>query len=366
MTPPDRVEVVLYADHNQFWLAGGGGESPVEDDEELWSETALETHLGVQRGTLAVYTATYGYVRVIVELVDAPRDGLEDFDHVVEAPLDVGTDGVTVLETTNPQGTLEVPPGTYRARVCWRGVAEAEAADPERDAPVETVLIQLWPGAGEERRVLKWYRDWAPPDERPQNPHGLRVLVGGECDAVAGGRVVGEPKDASEFDNRVVVRDDEGVHWLRFYSERPPYGPVMLELPDSALDEFDMRPEPPRVEIDAEEAARSISLPATERYRYFVETVRRSRRLYALEAGMAAVVWQYEDGRECIPVWPHRRGAELYAEDEVVDGIPVEERLDEWLETLERYYDLVAVFPASVVDDGVIVPSAALREDLGA
>jgi hypothetical protein len=360
-THPDRVELVLYADHNQFYVFDDAATAlGDEDPEELWSRAALEERLGVQGGTLTVYTATYGYVRVIVERCDEAIDDLDEFDHVVEAPLAVSSGRVAILETTNPQGALAVEPGEYRARVSWRGVAAGESADPTPDDPVETVRIRLSPGTLDERRVLKWFQDWKPSDERPPNPHGLRVLVGRECDVLSETRVVGDPKDAEELDDRSLVRDGEGVHWLHFHSDRPPYAEVMLELPDSALEGFTLRPQPPREDLDEEHVRQTIGLPARERYRYFVERVASSGWLWTLEE----VNWQDEEGHSYELVWPHPRFAELYAEQEELESRPVDEELKSWLETLGRYHEFVVVFPTSLFDEGEIVSTRTLAEDL--
>jgi hypothetical protein len=361
MTPhPDRVELILYADHNQFSVIDDGGTAlGDEDPEELWNDAALEERLGVQHGTLVVYTATYGYVRVIVERRDEVTNDLDEFDHVVEAPLDVSSGRVAVLEETNPQGALAVEPGDYRARVSWRGVAAGENADPPADDPVETIRIQLSPGTLVERRVLKWFRDWKPSDERPTNPHGLRVLVGGECDRVTGTRIVGDPKDAEEFDDRALVRDTDGVYWLRYYSDRPPYSVILLELPESALGDFTLRPQPPKEDLDDEHVRRTMALPARERYRYFVERVSSSGWLWTLDE----VSWQDEEGRSYELAWPHPRYAELYAKQEQPESRPESNHLESWLETLERYHAFVVVFPTSLLDEGEIVSSRALVEE---
>jgi hypothetical protein len=358
----DRLELVLFADHNQFYVVDDapGGDADAAD-EELWDRAALEEHLAVHPGSLAVLTATYGPVKVVLERLDGPPDGdREDSDHVVEAPLSVRSGRITVLEETTPRGTLVVPPVSYGARVTWTGVGDAEQMDSMPDDPVETILIQLWPGAAGERTVLKWYRNWKPSDERPTNPYGLRVLVGRECDQLRATRIVGDPKDAEEFDDRSLVRDADGVHWLQFYSDRPPYSEVMLELPESALQDFTLWPQPPQVELDEEHVRRTIALPAAERYRYFVERVASSGWLWMLEG----VEWQYEDGRSCALVWPHLRFAEVYSEQEQLDSRPEDHELASWLDTLERHHDLVAVFPTSLFDGGEIVPAGALAEAL--
>jgi hypothetical protein len=237
---PARIELVLYADHSQFYVGDPAAYGDGDGDEDAGLDSAsLEERLAVQPGSLTVLTATYGYVRVVVErLEERPSDDLAAYDHVVEAPFTVASGRVTVVAVTEAKGELAVPPGDYVTRVAWSGVEGADERDPEPDDPLETLLIQLWPGSVAERRVLKWYSEWAPADERPTNPHGLRVLVGRECDELRGVLVVGEPKDAEEFDDRSLVRDPDGVHWLHFYSRVPPYSEVILELPETELDSF--------------------------------------------------------------------------------------------------------------------------------
>jgi hypothetical protein len=236
---PARIDLVLYADHNQFYVSDPAAYGDGDEDGGL-DRAALEEHLAVQPGSLTVLTATYGYARVIVEhLEQRPSDELAVYDHVVEAPFIVGSGRVCVVAVTEAMGELDVPPGDYVARVAWSGVEGADQRDPEPDEPLETLLIQLWPGSIGERRVLKWYSEWAPADERPTNPHGLRVLVGRECDELRGARVAGKPKDAEEFDDRSLVRDSDGAHWLHYYSRVPPYSEVMLELPETELEAFD-------------------------------------------------------------------------------------------------------------------------------
>jgi len=235
-----RTEVVLYADHNQFYVLDAGASAAADDDADL-DNASLEDHVAVGPGSLTVFTATYGYVRIVLERLDEQAgDDLGEYDHVVEAPFEAASGRVSVLEVTEAKAELAVPPGEYVARVAWRGVEGADERDPDPDdADLETLRIQLWPGRLAERRVVKWYRDWKTAGERPANPHGLRVLVGRECDELTGVRVVGTPKDAEEHDDRSLVRAADGTHWLHCYARVPPYSVVLLELPESALAEFD-------------------------------------------------------------------------------------------------------------------------------
>jgi hypothetical protein len=230
---------VLYAEHNQFYVVDPSalGEA---DGNGAFDNASLEDRVAVGSGSLTVFTATYGYVRVILErLEERPGDDLREYDHVVEAPFHAASGRVSALEVTEAKAELTIPQGDYVARIAWSGVEGADQRDPEADDELETLHLQLWPGRLDERRVVKWHPDWEPAEERPANPYGLRVLVGRECDGMKGLRVVGEPKDAGEDDDHSLVLAADGTHWLHYYSRVPPYSEVLLELPESALAEYD-------------------------------------------------------------------------------------------------------------------------------
>jgi len=238
MTTP-RSEAVLYAEHNQFYVVDPDT-SAADDDEGDFDNASLEDRVAVRPGMLTVFTATYGYVRVILERHDErPPDDIGRYDHVVEAPFEAASGRIAALDATEVKAELAIPPGAHVARVAWSGLEGADQRDPEPDDEIETLRIELWPGRVAERRVVKWYREWKPSEERPANAYGLRVLVGRECDEVTGLRVVGTPKNAEEHDDRSLVRAADGTHWLHYYARVPPYSVVLLELPESALAEYD-------------------------------------------------------------------------------------------------------------------------------
>ena len=355
-------EVVLYADHTQFYVVDAGAFAAEDDDGDV-DRASLEDRIAVRPGSLTIFTATYGYVRVVVERLAEPAgNDLALYDHVVEAPFAATSGRISVLAVTEVEAELMVPPGEYVARIAWSGVEGADERDPPPDDPLETILIQLWPGHVSERRVVKWYEAWKPAADRPTNPYGLRVAVGPECDALTDLRVVGEPKDAEEDDDRSLVRDADGTYWLHYYSPVPPHSEVRIELPESELRAFHLRPQPPRLELAESEARATISLPPPDRYRYFVDAVRRSGWLWTLEDGQSPVEWQDENDREYVLAWPHPRFAEVYAEEEAPGSGPVAAELAEWLAALDA--DFVVVFPISMFDQGQIVAADVLADEL--
>jgi hypothetical protein len=374
----NRLEVVVYAGYNQFYVSDDAATHSAEEDDGIWDGAALEDHLAVGTGWLAVLTATYGYVRVELEaLTDAPGDDLEGADHVVEASLDVAG-SLVVIEETTEKGRLALPPGTYRARVSWLGLDRAREGESEQDDPAETARIELWLARPIETRVLKWYWEWKPSEERPENPHGLRVLRGGrEIEAAdTGMRVVGH-RPEPDGSKTALIRDADGTYWERYYSEEPPYDEVMLEIPASEIGRFTLlpqKPEPRIWELDDAEFERALALSQNERYAYFVKRVAESGWMWFLDSDDGEVHWQSEDdGRISLLVWPHPRFAEAYAEAEEylaeyrrLKPAPIAVR--DWLEPEGNPYapDEAIVFPTAFPDVGLIVAARALADDLRA
>jgi hypothetical protein len=233
-----RLEAVVFADHNQFYVFDA--EAPFPD---LWSPVESERHLAAYPGFLGILTGSYGNVRVRLELGDSPDAGDANADHVVETSLEAPS-GVLVVESsagTAEGGTLELEPGAYRARVTWNGLEDADPVLVD-EGPVETVTISFWPGEPGETRVVRWYRGWAPPSDRPVNPWGLRIRVGGEID-YHGARVVGVRAEPGGADTFLIV-DPDGVHWESYYLRVEPYCEVLRELPPAELERFQPYPPP--------------------------------------------------------------------------------------------------------------------------
>jgi hypothetical protein len=249
--PPDgnrgQLDLVVRADHNQFYVCNegpwGGVDHLASDDDMLWVGAAAENHLDVRPGTIAVLTKTEGYVRVgIAVSAQQPQDDAGSHDHVVEASLESRSGNLVIIEETAEVGRLTVAPAVYRTRISWDGLDFAPEINLDREKPAESVRIQLWPGDAIDPQVRKWYWEWKPkpPERRPKNPYGLRVLVGeSEIERrLAGRRVVGYQPQA-DGSRTALIRDGYGKYWERVYSEEPPYEPIMFEIPSSEIDRFE-------------------------------------------------------------------------------------------------------------------------------
>jgi hypothetical protein len=82
------VELVVYAEANQFILCGEGAEAS-GDEEDKVSNAELAAHIAARPGELVVFTASYGRVSICLESLPAePAEDIDSHDHVVDASLD--------------------------------------------------------------------------------------------------------------------------------------------------------------------------------------------------------------------------------------------------------------------------------------
>lgn len=164
---PNRYDYEVFADYHQITLedcAGGmpRGDGTAKRAEEIADAVALlldppafARHLGVYPGVLCILTARNMDVPLTVEVYDtAPQDDLTDWDHVVEASLDVPSGCIRV---SGGDGMFEASPeirlaaGVYRARVYFGGIYTISNDGLDGS---DHYLVVLWPGAPADPVVL--------------------------------------------------------------------------------------------------------------------------------------------------------------------------------------------------------------------
>ncbi|WP_406503794.1 hypothetical protein [Streptomyces sp. NBC_01602] len=160
------AELTLFADYFQIHVsdADSGG-----DLSDAWTDQAVADHLAVAQGALGIGTAVNVNVSVTVFILpQEPSDDSSEFDHVVEASLDVSLGRLMVLGCTDyapDAATFEVPSGWNRVRVSRSNLARAAQADIDSDESPETtekMRIQVWPAPESAAKIIK---QWSQPGD---------------------------------------------------------------------------------------------------------------------------------------------------------------------------------------------------------
>ena len=143
----------LFADYFQFYIQD---ETVTGDLSDAWNEEAVDRLLAIAPGTIGIGTVRNMYVPVVVEIHDQePDDDCSEWDHVVEASLEV-TSGRTVIAGCTdyfPDAMrIPVPPAIYRVRVSYGGLDTLSDDGLEGD---DHYRLQLWPAASIAVCVLK-------------------------------------------------------------------------------------------------------------------------------------------------------------------------------------------------------------------
>src|SRR5258707_278824 len=114
------LELSLFADYFQFYIQD---EAALGDLSQSWSEEAVSRLLAIAPGTIGIGTVRNMRIPVVIEIHDQePDNDFSDWDHIVEAALDVTSGRIVVAGCTDyfPDAKrIEIPSGSYRARVSY-------------------------------------------------------------------------------------------------------------------------------------------------------------------------------------------------------------------------------------------------------
>jgi hypothetical protein len=122
-------------------------------------------------------------------------------------------------------------------------------------------------------------------------------------------------------------------------------------------------------EISDAEFQGVTALTGPERYSHFVRQVADFQEVWSLRTPDGWVSMGDNAGVRSIPVWPHRRYAEVFATGDWLDAkaVPIEMEawMERWLPGMAGDGVQVAVFPvAAQKERGVVVPPEQLQRDL--
>ncbi|MGK5547697.1 hypothetical protein ACSNOH_23600 [Streptomyces sp. URMC 127] len=149
----------LFADYFQIHVMDDEADGDLSD---VWTEQAVADGLGVTEEALAIGTAVNVNVAVSVHVLAAqPDDDSDDFDHVVEAGLNLASGRLVVLGCTDyfpDAARFGMPAGWIRIRASRRNLAAAVEADIDSDNAPETteqLRLQAWPAPCSPPQVIK-------------------------------------------------------------------------------------------------------------------------------------------------------------------------------------------------------------------
>jgi len=146
-------ELVLFADYFQFYIQD---EAAKGDLSQAWNEEATDRLLALAPGTVGIGTVRNMDVPITVDILEhAPADDFSEWDHVVEAGLDVTSGRIVIAGCTDyfPDAKrVEVPPGAYRVRVSYGALDTVSEDGLSGD---DRYRLQLWLAALSAVRILK-------------------------------------------------------------------------------------------------------------------------------------------------------------------------------------------------------------------
>ncbi len=142
-------ELSLFADYFQFYIQD---EAATGDLSQAWDEEATDRLLAVAPATVGIGTVRNTNVPVTVEIrEDEPEDDSAEWDHVVEASLDVKSGRIVVAGCTDyfPDAKrIEVAPGSYRVRASYGAL---DTISEDALSGDDRYRLQLWPAHRDRR-----------------------------------------------------------------------------------------------------------------------------------------------------------------------------------------------------------------------
>ena len=148
-----------YADYCQFHVQDARAKVGTIDGDS-WVNTLEDWRVAVADHAIAVGTARYDYVPVVLDIRGQPPvgDSFEPFDHVIEVDIEVPSGELAVTGCTEPPSEVEpirISPGRYRVRVGYAPTDYRPARS--QDYEVGDYLrydVTMWPTAVESDVVV--------------------------------------------------------------------------------------------------------------------------------------------------------------------------------------------------------------------
>jgi len=148
-----ELELSLFANYFQIYIQD---EHSTVDLADGWNDEATARLLALGPGTIGIATVRNMHVPMAMEIHDRePEDDSDEWDHVVEAELNVVSGRIVVAGCTDyfpGARRVEVSPGSYRARVSYGALDTVSEGGLSGE---DHYRVQLWLAPPCPVRVLK-------------------------------------------------------------------------------------------------------------------------------------------------------------------------------------------------------------------
>ena len=150
-----QYSLAFNTSHCQFYIYDKNSSGNTASN-TFWTEDAYNDRLATEDGILGIGTECYGPVKGELYLLSEPRNymNLDQYDHVVEAGIEIKSGVIQILDCPNSSVELEVNviAGRYRVRIYSINLASVDG-----DEGDDFYKIEIWPSTAVERKVLKRY-----------------------------------------------------------------------------------------------------------------------------------------------------------------------------------------------------------------
>ena len=145
-------------EYGQFYLSDKSANGNT-GSENFWTEKAFAEKLAVEDGILGISIANdEGKVECEFDIVNSKSliENFGEFDHVVEASLQIHSGILQVLDCPNSEieMEIEIENGEYRVRVYSRNLESGY-----EENPGDSYKIEMWKEVYSERTVLKRFEE---------------------------------------------------------------------------------------------------------------------------------------------------------------------------------------------------------------
>jgi hypothetical protein len=151
----NKHKLKFFTEYYQFYILDKDSKAST-DSENFWTPQASADKMAVEEGLLGITVGKYAEIDIEVNVLESQNNerNFDEFEHIVEASIDVTSGILLVQNCTNFDTVLELnlAPQTYAVR-CY----SAKLSSINGDVGEDYYVIEIWDSKKIERKVLKQF-----------------------------------------------------------------------------------------------------------------------------------------------------------------------------------------------------------------